>query len=187
MASVTLEATDPRGLHQRGAVDTSEDRLEVEVDLRDRGEGQPAAVVAMKVSVVSPREDLTAEIWRSVPVGAITDAARATLLATRRADAGPENPDYQFFLKAWERRKGRAGHDDWAYAYLALQYVGVWEAGSRSPAGWLADEFGWTSSLVKKRLEIARKRGLLESRRDEGDQGVRLTERAKEVLEKGRA
>jgi hypothetical protein len=139
-----------------------------------RIDGRPVvSSVTLDAPADRPHAPINAKVWRSVPIGAVVDAAFENY---RHEQEIVEEADRQHadWIAAWAQAPGRTGHSDEMYARLARQYASLSASGYRNPVAILQHSMGTSRSTMSQRLQTARDRGLLD--------GAELTSKAKTIL-----
>ena len=136
----------------------------------ERGAWSPAEMLTRHAG----KGPVTAEDYRRLPLGALTNKARA-LVAKDRAEQAKRDVAVvghtgklpiidirRARLSAWlvDARHGGTRNDK-DYAELAYEYARLGDSGDPSPAKTLAADFGGSPAVWSNRFTEARKRGML--------------------------
>jgi hypothetical protein len=142
-----------------------------------RLEQVPNGVVVAGLGLQSREQEprpVTAIVWRSIPVGAVIDAAMKHYRKVTKLEPEVHPEVDREWVKAWDQLGGRKGHPDKLYARLAQLFCSLKAAGIRNPVDGVAESMGVKHATASQRLQTARGRGLLD--------GPELTKKAKDLL-----
>jgi hypothetical protein len=143
-------------------------RLDDRWEVVARVAGEPPRLVGLSVHRVGGGDEaLTSEVLRAVPLTEVMAAARQFTTGVEQAVVVLPSA-------------GR-GYDDVDYAWWALRYVRLVNAGSRRPVADLAADVGMKASRVRDLIHTCREKGMLPKSRP-GLPGGTLTAKARRLL-----